>query len=149
GAAHAVGIVHRDLKPGNVVVTPSGRVKVLDFGLAKQTIVEALDPPSAVEEHAPTRSRQITAAGVVVGTLVYMSPEQAIGDPADHRSDIFSFGVLLYQMLTGEMPFRADSGASYVRELHLGKPHPMVSRRAPIPAEIHELVGAMLEKEPK
>jgi TolB-like protein/tetratricopeptide (TPR) repeat protein/predicted Ser/Thr protein kinase len=147
-AAHAAGIVHRDLKPGNVVVTPGGRIKVLDFGLAKQTLTDEMDPTSFDHESAATRSRQLTQTGLVLGTLIYMSPEQAIGDPADHRSDIFSFGVLLYQMLTGEMPFRAKNAAAYIHELHYGKPHPMQDAAQAIPHEVEELVSATLEKLP-
>src|SRR5262245_27176960 len=143
-AAHAVGIVHRDLKPGNVVVTPAGRVKVLDFGLAKQTLLETMDPTSDPGDHAPTRSRQLTQPGLVMGTLIYMSPEQAIGDPADHRSDIFSFGIVAYQMLTGEMPFQARNAAAFVHELHYARPRPMMPKGRPLPVEIEELVSGML-----
>src|SRR5437867_8997909 len=115
--AHEKGIVHRDLKPANVKITPDDKVKVLDFGLAK-----ALDPSSASPSgerqgaaavaaltHSPTLSMMATQAGVILGTAAYMSPEQAKGLPADHRSDVFSFGSVLYEMLTGRQPFKGDT----------------------------------------
>ena len=106
--AHERGVIHRDLKPANIKVTPDGVVKVLDFGLAKALDQRAgstsLDP-----ENSPTLTMGATQAGVIMGTAAYMSPEQAVGKPADRRSDIFSFGVVLYEMLTGKRPFRGES----------------------------------------
>ena len=104
-AAHARGIVHRDLKPANVKTTPEGKVKVLDFGLAKafETVPEGAD---AMATQSPTLTAQMTGAGVILGTAAYMSPEQARGQEADKRSDIWSFGVMLFEMLTGEGTFR-------------------------------------------
>ncbi|HEY7573604.1 MAG TPA: serine/threonine-protein kinase, partial [Thermoanaerobaculia bacterium] len=98
-AAHEKGIVHRDLKPANVKITPGGAVKVLDFGLAKALAVDATAPDVT---HSPTITAAATQAGVVIGTAAYMSPEQARGKTVDKRSDIWSFGVVLYEMLTGK-----------------------------------------------
>ncbi|HKQ98815.1 MAG TPA: serine/threonine-protein kinase, partial [Candidatus Polarisedimenticolia bacterium] len=107
-AAHDGGVVHRDLKPANIQVTPDGKVKILDFGLAKA--FEA-DPaaPGASMSHSPTMTAAATLAGVILGTASYMSPEQARGKPVDKRTDIWAFGCVLYEMLTGRHPFDADS----------------------------------------
>src|SRR6185503_14213730 len=109
-AAHEKGIIHRDLKPANVKITPAGKVKVLDFGLAK-----AMEPASGIRpvdlghSNSPTLSVMATNAGVILGTAGYMSPEQAKGRAADHRSDIFSFGCVLYEMITGRLTFEGET----------------------------------------
>ncbi|HUE96085.1 MAG TPA: serine/threonine-protein kinase, partial [Longimicrobiaceae bacterium] len=105
-AAHEAGIIHRDLKPENLFVTADGRVKILDFGLAK--LRPSLDP-EAVTGDGETASR--TAAGTIMGTVGYMSPEQVQALPVDHRSDIFSFGAVLYEMLSGRRPFQRETAA--------------------------------------
>ena len=141
-AAHSKGIVHRDLKPANVMITPEGRVKILDFGLAKQY--------AEATEGGGGRGEALTAAGtelgVVMGTAPYMSPEQIEGRPVDHRSDIFSFGTILYEMATGLRPFRADSTAALFSAILRDAPPPVssVRRRA---GSLEHLVGRCLEKD--
>jgi serine/threonine-protein kinase len=118
-AAHEKGIVHRDLKPANVKITPDEKVKVLDFGLAK-----AMEADSAVSNlaHSPTLSMMATQAGVILGTAAYMSPEQAKGLPADQRSDVFSFGVVLYEMLIGRQPFQGETAPEILASVLIREP---------------------------
>jgi non-specific serine/threonine protein kinase len=141
-AAHGVGVVHRDLKPGNVLISAAGRVKVLDFGLAKQLVEDPSD------EDAPTRSRALTGPGLVMGTLSYMSPEQASGEAVDARSDIFSFGTVLYEMLTGRLPFQGKHAAVVLHEILYTTPLPPSHLAPAIPAALDALVAAVLEKKP-
>jgi serine/threonine-protein kinase len=144
-AAHEAGIVHRDLKPANVKITPGEMVKVLDFGLAR-----AMDtaPTSGHLTNSPTLSMHATQAGVILGTAAYMSPEQAKGLQADARSDVFAFGVVFYEMLTGRQPFQGETAPDVlasvlVREADLAKLPPDLSPRIP------ELIKRCLEKSPK
>ena len=144
-AAHERGIVHRDLKPANVMVSAEGRVKLLDFGLAKA--FEA-DPSSPNVSHSPTLTARGTAAGVILGTAAYMSPEQARGKPVDKRSDIWAFGVVLYEMLTGKRLFRgetvSDTLASVLRE-----PVDFKQLPAATPRNVRSLLERCLERDPK
>jgi serine/threonine protein kinase/Tfp pilus assembly protein PilF len=140
-AAHDRGITHRDLKPGNVMVTAEGRVKVLDFGLAK---VEA---GRDAGEDLPTLA--MTREGVVMGTAPYMSPEQAKGVPVDPRSDVFSFGIVLYEMATGTRPFQGDTSADLVSSILRDDPQQLGDIRADLPNHLCRVIGRCLEKQPE
>jgi TolB-like protein len=139
-AAHAKGIVHRDLKPANVMLTSDGRVKVLDFGLAKEMPVENSDDPTL------TSAADRTKAGVVMGTPAYMSPEQIEGRAIDHRTDIFSLGVMLYEMAGGTRPFQGRSWAELAAAILRDNPRPLEQVRAELPGALGRVVQRCLEK---
>jgi Tol biopolymer transport system component len=143
-AAHRKGIVHRDLKPGNVMLTKSG-VKLLDFGLAR-----AFESPASAAgmTAAPTAARDLTAEGAIVGTVAYMAPEQLEGREADPRTDVFAFGSVLYEMLTGRKAFTGASNATLISAILTSEP-PAVSSLQPVsPAELDRLVRTCLAKDP-
>jgi len=142
-AAHERGVVHRDLKPENLFVTSDGRVKILDFGLAKVT-----RPDAGAQTNLPTESRG-TEPGVVLGTLGYMSPEQVRGKPADARSDIFSFGAVLYEMLSGKRAFRGDSAADTMSAILREDPADLAVSNQSLPAGLERIVRHCLEKQPE
>ncbi len=144
-AAHEKGVVHRDLKPANVKITPDGQVKVLDFGLAKAMENETASGSAA---NSPTLSMMATQAGLILGTAAYMSPEQAKGLPADHRSDVFSFGTVLFEMLTGRQPFQGDTAPDVLASVLVRDPH-LESLPTDINPRLRDLLRRCLEKVPK
>ena len=140
--AHAVGITHRDIKPANIMLTAGGQVKVLDFGLAKLR-VEDFDP---LDEAAPTQT--ITQPGLVMGTVRYMSPEQALGKSLDARSDLFSLGIVLYELATGQAPFVGETSAETITKISRDEPAPLRALNESLSPELERIVRKCLEKDP-
>src|SRR5260370_888057 len=141
--AHARGIIHRDVKSGNVMVTDSGQVKILDFGLAK-----LLDESEAAS--SGIHQTELTEVGVPYGTATYAAPEQARGDRVDARADIFSTGVLLYEMLTGTWPFHGKSTVDVRHAVIYDQPKPLSEARpGPLPARLQQILDKTLQKDPR
>ena len=146
GKAHRAGIVHRDIKPGNIMVTDDGLLKILDFGIAKLS-----EPPEAGSDSAEgqTRTTPLTVAGTTIGTAGYMSPEQAMGDYVDARSDVFSIGVVLYELLSGSRPFPGASHAEITRAVLSSEPASLHSLAENVPERLAQIVQQCLEKAPE